>query len=92
LDKMDTFMVLLGVVGTLCIVSMYLAIQIEKISVHNPIYSWANLFGAVFLLTSIAYDFDSADIGGVMIEAIWILVSLYGLFKLYTKKENKNDK
>jgi hypothetical protein len=88
---MDIFMMLLGVVGTLCIVSMYLAIQIEKISVNNPAYSWINLFGAVFLLTSIAYDFDSADVGGVLIEAIWIFVSLYGLFKFYIKKE-KNDK
>ncbi|MEM9469893.1 MAG: hypothetical protein AAF988_07000 [Pseudomonadota bacterium] len=88
---MDIFMMVLGVVGTLCIVSMYLAIQIEKISVNNPMYSWVNLFGAIFLLTFIAYDFDSADIGGVMIEAIWILVSLYGLFKFYIKKE-KNGK
>ena len=84
---MSLFMTLLGVIGTVFIVSMYLAIQIEKISVKNPVYSWVNLFGAIFLLISIAYDFDKADLGGVLIEAVWIIVSVYALIKIYFKGE-----
>jgi O-antigen ligase len=88
---MEIFMSLLGVFGTFCIVSMYFAIQIEKISVNNPVYSWINLIGALFLLISISYDFDIGDLGGVLIEAIWIVVSIFGLIKFYNK-EKQNDR
>jgi len=57
---------------------MYAMLQLGKISAERPAFSAFNALGAVFILISLTYDFN---LSAVLMEGVWLMVSLYGLWK-----------
>ena len=73
-----TFVDFIGNVGVLLILSMYIAIQMEKIDSKKPLYSILNGSGALLVLVSLYFEFN---LSAFIIEFFWLIVSIYGLHK-----------
>lgn len=69
---------LIGNVGVLLMVVAYLLLQLEKVSGANVIYLLLNATGAVLVMISLAFRFN---LSAFLMEAFWLLISLYGLGK-----------
>lgn len=82
---------LLGNVGVLLILLMYLALQMEKIEAARPLYSLLNAAGAALILLSLYFKFN---LSAFLIEFCWLLISLYGVYKAYyaSKNDRPQDK
>jgi hypothetical protein len=76
---------LLGNIGVLLILLMYLALQMEKIDATRPLYSLLNAAGAALILLSLYFKFN---LSAFLIEICWLLISLYGLYKAYVLTES----
>jgi hypothetical protein len=77
----------LGLIGALVITGTYVALEREKISSRSPRYYMLNATGAVLIMVSIAADFDVGDMGGVLVEVLWLGVSLMGLAKALRREK-----
>ena len=84
---MGLLMTILGVLGAAMIVGMYACLQQARLSAQSTIYYAVNGIGALLILMSLAWDFDSADLGGVALEACWILVSIMGIATSIIKRK-----
>lgn len=74
---------ILGTIGVGFIVVMYAMLQTGKIDSRRPAFSLFNAIGAVLILASLTYEFNFS---AALIETIWLLVSLYGLYKAWRAK------
>jgi hypothetical protein len=78
---MDMFITILGIAGAgLCILA-YALLSMERIDPKGIWYFVLNGVGGLFLLISIAYDYDSGDMGGLAVEACWVVISILGIIK-----------
>ena len=77
----------LGFIGALVITGTYIALEREKISSRSAKYYTLNAVGALLIMVSIAADFDAGDLGGVMVEVLWLGVSLMGLVKALRREK-----
>ena len=68
----------LGNIGVVLVLVIYLLLQMEKLSASNPLFSALNAVGAVLILVSLSQDFN---LSAFLIEAVWFLVSIYGLLR-----------
>jgi len=69
---------LLGNIGVLLMVIAYLLLQLEKLSSSATSYLLLNTVGAVFVIISLTFRFN---LSAFLMEAFWLLISLYGLMK-----------
>lgn len=69
---------IVGVTGTLLIVTAYFLLQTEKISNQSPSFSIINALGALLILISLCFEFNLA---AFFIEFFWLLISVYGVWK-----------
>ena len=69
---------ILGTIGVGFIIVMYAMLQLGKISAERPAFSAFNALGAVFILVSLTYEFN---LSAALMEGVWLVVSLYGLWK-----------
>lgn len=69
---------LVGNVGVLLMVIAYLLLQVEKVSGSNVSYLLLNATGAVLVMISLTLRFN---LSAFLMEAFWLLISLYGLGK-----------
>ena len=69
---------ILGTIGVGFIIVMYAMLQLGKISAERPAFSAFNALGATFILVSLTYEFN---LSAAMMEGVWLVVSLYGLWK-----------
>lgn len=69
---------LVGNVGVLLMVIAYLLLQIEKLSSSAVSYLLLNVAGAMMVIISLASRFN---LSAFLMEAFWLLISLYGLTK-----------
>jgi len=75
---------LLGNIGVLLMVVAYLLLQLEKISSSATSYLLLNTIGAVLVIISLTFRFN---LSAFLMEAFWLLISLYGLMKpLFSKR------
>ena len=72
---------ILGLAGAGLIVGMYWALQRGLIKADDPKFYAVNGIGAFMIAMSIAVDYDSADLGGIVVEIAWVLISIIGLWK-----------
>lgn len=84
---MPALMTVLGIAGAALIVLMYALLERKKIPADSARYFAINGLGAALVLISLAYDFDSADLGGVVLEACWIVISGMGIWKALRMKD-----
>jgi hypothetical protein len=77
----NSFMTIAGIIGAAIMVSAYVLLEAEKLSARDIKYYLLNGIGSFLVLVSIAAHFDSADMGGIAVEAAWFLVSVMGTVK-----------
>lgn len=67
------------VVGALLILAAFTATQLGRLDPHSRVYLVLNLVGSV-VLTALAYH--ERQWGFLLLEAVWALVSLWGLIQV----------
>ena len=67
-----------GNVGVLLMVVAYLLLQLEKLSSAAISYLLLNALGAILVMISLVFRFN---LSAFLMEAFWLLISLYGLSK-----------
>lgn len=82
------FMTILGLAGAGLCVLAYALLSMEKIDPKGIWYFVLNGVGGLFLLISIAYDYDAGDTGGLAVEACWVAISVIGIAKVLRNKKS----
>jgi hypothetical protein len=82
----EQFMAVIGMAGAFVVTGTYLAHEMEKLPSRSVLYYVLNAVGAVLILVSVAARYDSGDIGGILVEALWLGVSLIGLAKALRRR------
>jgi hypothetical protein len=72
-----------GNLGVLFIVGSYGLVQLRRMSATGLVYTLLNIFGAMFILYSLLYDFN---LSAVIVEVFWLLASLMGLVRIYRER------
>ena len=75
---------ILGILGVICILGAYLALQLEKLDPKSALYSGLNALGAALVLLSLYYDFN---LSAALIESAWLVISIFGLFKALSSRQ-----
>ncbi len=83
------FMMILGLVGAVLCLVAYILIITDRIDHKGIAYCALNGIGGVFLMISIAADYDMGDTGGLFVEICWIAISLYGVLKSIKAARNE---
>ncbi len=73
----------LGTLGALLIVGVYLLLQLERLRATSVAYSAWNALGAGLILISLTRDFN---LGAAVVEFFWLLVSALGLWRAWSRR------
>jgi hypothetical protein len=74
--------------GTFLVVLAFFLLQLERADPRGLSYNLINLFGALFLLLSLCFNFNLASF---VIEIFWITASLIGLWKYQRRQSNTSQ-
>ena len=66
----------LGSLGAALIIFSYLWLQLGQFSGQDITFSVLNILGAMFILTSLSFNFNFS---AAIIEIFWLIISLLGL-------------
>ena len=66
----------IGNLGVLCILAMYLMVQLQRIDPLSLAYSVINGLGAALILFSLYFEFN---LSAFVIEAAWLMISIVGI-------------
>ena len=69
-----------GSAGVVTIILTYILLQLERIKSESLSYSVLNGIGASLIVFSLLYSFNFA---AFVVEALWVLISIYGIFKYF---------
>ena len=76
---------LVGNIGVALMVVAYLLLQLEKLSSSAFHYLILNAIGAGLVIISLSFRFN---LSAFLMEAFWLVISLYGLAKpLFSRRE-----
>ena len=75
-----------GVLGSFFIAFAYFYSQYKHTFFNSVLFFIGNIFGSSLILISLL--FSSFNLGSFFIESLWILVSIYGLFKYQINKKD----
>ena len=78
-----SFADIVGTIGVLLIVFVYLLLQSDKLDPKGLSYSLTNTIGSVMILYSLMEHWNLAS---VVIEVFWILISLFGVWRYFRRK------
>jgi len=67
-----------GIFGVSLVIMAFFLTQLEKITTKSSTYLYSNFFGSLMLLFSLYYHWNLAS---VVIEMLWLLISIYGIVK-----------
>lgn len=79
---------LIGIIGVFVIIVAYMLLHLEKMDAKNLSFSVLNTLGALLIIISLLYDWNLASF---LMEAIWMLISLYGILKYYKLKKREEN-
>ncbi len=68
----------------LFVVYGYFLLQANRYDHNSLRFQLINLFGAVLLLISLFVHFN---LGSFIIEVFWIIITLYGIYKILKKRK-----
>lgn len=85
---METLVLILGIIGAACVLYMYWALEQGRVTPNTMRYYVINGIGALLVFMSILYSYDSGDVGGLIVEGLWVVISLMGITKILRKKQN----
>lgn len=78
---------IVGLIGVVLIILAFLLLQIEKCSAFSMTYLLLNLSGSACLLYSLFYNWNMAS---VVIECLWLFISIYGIIRHNFLKSKNN--
>jgi hypothetical protein len=67
-----------GFIGVSLVVYAYYLIQTEKVTVKDTKYSMFNIVGSLLIIVSLFFNFN---ISSFLIEAFWVLISIFGIYR-----------
>ena len=73
----------IGILGTLMVLAAFFLLQARRLHGNGIVYQLLNLFGAGGVLVSLAGKFN---LSVFVLEAIWMLISLYGIARTLTSR------
>ena len=76
-----------GFTGAILFLASYALLQVGKLKADSFSYSFTNLIAAFLILISLMYAWNFP---AVFIEAAWMIVSAYGMYKCFTKVRLKD--
>lgn len=76
----------IGVIGMMCVVYAYLAIEKGWVDRNQRRFYLINLIGAILLTISLLFNFN---LGSFMIEVFWIWISVAGLIRIKKEKQGQ---
>ena len=82
----DTMPQAIGVIGMMCVVYAYLAIEKGWLDRNQRRFYLINLIGAILLTISLMFKFN---LGSFMIEVFWIWISVAGLIRIKKEKQGQ---
>ena len=74
---------IIGTMGVGLIIVTYVLLQIGRVRSEQLMYSVLNAVGASLILTSLYYSFNFP---AFVVEFFWLLISLFGIGKYFTKR------
>lgn len=75
---------IVGSVGVATVIITYLLLQTERIRSESLLYSILNGIGAGLIVFSLFYSFNFS---AFIVEALWVLISLFGIAKYILKNK-----
>jgi hypothetical protein len=74
----------IGSVGVGTVILTYVLLQTERLKSESLLYSLLNALGAGLIVFSLFYSFN---LSAFVVEALWVLISLYGVAKYLLKNK-----
>jgi hypothetical protein len=88
---MEQFFTIVGLIGAVCMVGMYLALERGWTNSKSPVFYAINGIGAFLVTVSLTVDFDPSDLGGIATEGFWFLISAWGFYKYWKARKKLHD-
>jgi hypothetical protein len=85
----DLLFTLLGILGSAMCVGMYYLLEADYVSATSFSYYSVNGLGAFLVLLGAFYSFDGGDLGAIVQEVCWVVISLLGIFKALKARQEK---
>ena len=76
----------IGLMGVSCILAAYFFLQSGKLHSDDGRYLFLNIIGSIAILISLIWEWNFPSF---MIQVCWIIISLYGVKKLFKKNKEK---
>lgn len=81
---MATLHDLIGLLGVTILLIAYFLLQSGKLTTTHLWYSILNLLGALMILYSLFFDWN---LSAVVIETVWALISVFGIWRVLSRKK-----
>lgn len=75
-----------GLVGVTITLLAYFLLQVGRTALRGWMYSLLNAAGSTLILLSLLEKFN---LSAFSMEAVWLVISLYGTYKVYTEQQKK---
>ena len=73
---------LIGFMGVALLIGTYALLQFDRIDPKGFWYSFNNMMVAILVTVSLVY---TPNLASIVIEFFWFIISIYGLWKFYTR-------
>lgn len=73
---------LIGFMGVALLIGTYALLQFDRIDPKGFWYSFNNMMVAILVTVSLVY---TPNLASLVIEFFWFIISVYGLWKFYTR-------
>jgi|TARA_A200000159_G_scaffold72754_1_gene67500 hypothetical protein len=73
---------LIGFVGVALLIGTYALLQLDRIDPKGFWYSFNNMMVAILVTVSLVY---TPNLASLVIEFFWFMISVFGLWKFYTR-------
>ncbi len=69
----------IGIIGVILLLISYFLLSTNKMSSQSLSYQLSNCIGALFILISLCYNWNTAS---ALIESAWVIISLIGIYRI----------
>ncbi len=73
---------LIGFTGVALLIGTYALLQLDRIDPKGFWYSFNNMMVAILVTVSLVY---TPNLASLVIEFFWFIISVFGLWKFYTR-------
>ena len=87
--NLDLLFNVIGTIGVICCLAAFYLVQSERTSPQQMIYPVLNLVGAILLLISLLWSWNTPS---VLIEIAWISISVYGIYRIMKERKKNAEK